>query len=213
MRSPRDLTQIRFVTANYPQLQGLRLVPFGIALLLATPLYAGWHFTQSGILLALWLVPVAVGCVLWWLVGQSYTRTFGQVQPLSRPTAPWHERAIVWGLLLAGLFLGQQVSSARLWLALMTLALLASVLFSLRRSASLSLRRHWLIISTVLATINLALLLPLPLLQPDAWPTRTLFAIWVASIGLGMLLGGLLDHRLLLRTLGAPTQDHDVQTV
>lgn len=213
MHPTRDLAQIRYVTENYQQLQGLRWVPLGVALLLATPLYAGWEFTQSGVLLALWVLPVAVGLGLWWLVGRYYTRTFGHVQPIARPKRTWREETVVWALLLAAIVVPRGTGSDRLRLLLITLVVLAFIVFYLRRTGNLRLRPHWIVLPTVLAAVNLALLTPLPFLRPDHWPFHTLFAIWVASIGVGMIVGGLLDHLLLLHTIGSPVQDGHAQTV
>jgi hypothetical protein len=196
-----DLARIRYVTTHYGGLQGLRLVPLGVVLLLATPLYAGWHFAQSGPLLALWLLPLVVGVGLQWLVGAYYTRTFGRVHPIHRTTRGWRASPLYWLVLLAALVLADHIRSPRLMLVVFCLLGMASAGLLLHRGGSLRLRVHWVVLTTLVAAVNVPLVILLPLLRSDPWTDYTLFALWVASASLCLIVGGLLDHRVLLRAL------------
>lgn len=210
------LAQIRYVTANYSQLQGLRLVPLGVALLLATPLYAGWHFAQSGLLLALWLLPLAVGLGLHRLVGAYYARTVGRVQPARRP-APGPPARLAhwlgWAVFVAVLVGGPRLGSPRLTLIGFSVLVCATLLASLWQAGHLRPRLHWLLLAALLAGVNLLLLTPLPLLRPDRWSDDTLFALWVGSVSLGLIVGGLLDHRLLMRAVTPIPEERHAATV
>lgn len=203
-----DLTRMRYITRNYGAMQGLRLVPWGVAVLVATPLYGGWHFTQSGLWLALWLLPFAVGLGLYGLVGVYYARTFGRVRPAHRLTIG--QRAALWVALVVVAFLLPRGVSPHLMLAVFSVAAVVATALQLWRTDGLPSRAHWVVLVALLAAVNLPLLLPLPLLRPERWSAYTLLALWLASWSLCLIVGGLLDHRLLVRTL-APAPEAEAE--
>ena len=72
MKTTDDLARIRFTTANFPSLQGLRQVALGAMLLIAIPiggLENIWLFTLLIVLLG----------VVWWRIGAYYDHRFGRV--------------------------------------------------------------------------------------------------------------------------------------
>lgn len=202
-----DLTRIQSVTANYRQLQGLRWLPLGVALLLATPLYAGWQFAPGGVLLALWLLPLALGLALHRLVAAYYARTFGWVQPLSRPSLQRGEEIVLWAVLLASLPLSQRMGGTGVLLVAVSVVACGLMVLPLRHAGSLRLRRHWPLLALLLAGATLALVLPLAPLHPERWSLYTPFALWVATLSLCLIIGGVLDDRLLRRSLAAAAED------
>jgi hypothetical protein len=73
-----NLEKIRFITANYSRLQGLKAVPPGILLFLIIL----WTNDQTGVNrdLALPLTWLAAGIILYALIDWYYRRTFGRVE-------------------------------------------------------------------------------------------------------------------------------------
>src|SRR5436305_5180436 len=74
----RDLDRIRFVTQHFTELQGLRMVPFGMIIVCAGLMnfFPSW---PRGILLL--TLPLFVGSIvmIFWML--SYYRSFGEVKP------------------------------------------------------------------------------------------------------------------------------------
>ncbi|GAC1399908.1 MAG: hypothetical protein NVSMB65_17850 [Chloroflexota bacterium] len=210
VRTTSNLGQIRYVTEHYRQLQGLRLVPFGAALLLAAPLYGGWHATQSGVLLALWLLPLAVGIGLSTLVSAYYARTFGRVQHVRRRLWTRRQEAALWVVLLGAIVATRPAGSPRLLLAAFTVVVIGGLFFTLRRSGGVRPRRHWAVLAGLLALVNLPLLVLLP---HAPWIDYTLLGIWTGSLSVCLIVGGLLDHRLLMRTLTATSRGGEGQAL
>jgi len=93
-----DLARIRFVTANYSALQGLRAVLIGLVMASA----AYWSSLKRGPSrdLTLPMVCAALFALAYWMIDRYYARVFGRVEP---PSRRWPE--ILIGLLFAPLAL------------------------------------------------------------------------------------------------------------
>jgi hypothetical protein len=95
MNETIDYRQLRFVTSNFPALQGLRQVALGIVLvlvILALRLGDPWNVVLFALLIAL------LG-IAWWQIGKYYERRFGHVEYRARFRRPgW--RSLVWIALL-----------------------------------------------------------------------------------------------------------------
>lgn len=217
--SEQLLQRIQFVTTYYPWLQGLRFVPFGVvqlvfAVWLALPEPEGVDAKGRlavGLLLLLGGQLVATGLYAW--VGRYYRQRFGEVQ-LSATTRQRMQRAISVSLvvgLIVGLVTALIRGSAQLpsgevpltgFLVLSALAMVWYWHWSGRMA------RHYLGVAAsfvVLAVLHAvdanpvyALLRTLPFTSDARGAAVTLVGIW----GLAVLVMGVMDHRLLVRTLG-----------
>src|SRR5215471_12235880 len=96
-----DYDRLRFVTSNFPALQGLRQVALGIVLalmILALRLDEPWNLVLFALLMAL------LGAA-WWRIGKYYEHRFGRVENripsyFSRFGAVLGWRSLVWVALL-----------------------------------------------------------------------------------------------------------------
>ena len=192
----RELQQIAWVTRHYDHLQGLRQLPFGFMFLLIAidksglwPWFSIWQ-PLSG------LAAVGLGVVGYWWIGQYYARTLGQVQPL--PHSKW--RMGVAAVVFLGLFyLAGTAEIARDWpFSASGLVISGGLVVYYWQNGRY--RPHYLILAVFMAVVSL---LPLTgllaveqvhLLGPDAVIGALLFALI-------SIVGGLVDHWLLIRTL------------
>jgi hypothetical protein len=200
MAAHTDLRQIRYVTANYQQVQGLRNVAYGAAFVAGGLVYALVPSAPWAIAAAMW-----VGIALNWLIGRYYQRTFGQVDPAGSEwgSTPYAARIpIVLGGFI--LIVAAVVAGLALYVLLGLFGLAWSIGYALylHRRGGLRLRPYWAVACAITAAVSLAILLPLPALAPlhHTSGMRPLLALYLVPMGLAMIVCGLLDHRLLLRT-------------
>jgi hypothetical protein len=76
----KDLNQVRMITANFSTIQGLKMVPIGLMLLVITL----WANFQSGPAPRELYFPggcIVVGSFFYWMVSRFYARTYGSVSP------------------------------------------------------------------------------------------------------------------------------------
>jgi hypothetical protein len=177
---------VRFVTANYYQLQGLRLVPLGVFLLILAASAAGWfqwlpHERR-------WLA-AAFGLTLLGSVAGTgyYRRRYGSVAQFGR--AGRNLLITLSVLIFVGLAQLDQrlvgtVSLAPLWIAV---ALLATVW------ADGWIRAHFLIGAAMWIAVGVVFSVP-------AAAESRLVAYYVAG-GFTLLVCGMGDHLLISRTL------------
>ena len=192
------LERIRHVTANYRDYQGLQQLPvalFVLSLLLVRDGEAGWL-----------LISLPVLMVLSALVRRYYRRRFGSVQALSSPG-----RTAVYMFVLVGfivcILLAANLSAAFGWSygPLGAAGLVFAVFFVALAYTHWRMRAHYLVAGAV---IGLAGLLPLGMLMPSGVhplsfaATESLLAAFAAVL----CIGGLLDHRTLVRTLPPVTE-------
>lgn len=216
--SEQQLQRIQFVTTYYDWLQGLRFVPFGLVTLgfaawLALPDPEGVVDAKgrvmAGQLVMLAAMLLATG--LHALLGAYYRRRFGVV----RRSATTHQRmqkalgmsvvvGLVVGLFAATLHKGFQVTEIPLSGFLFLSA--ASLVWYWHWSGRFA--RHYLGVAAgfaVLAALHAldanpvyALLRMLPFTSDIRAAPVTLVGTW----GLAVIIMGVMDHRLLARTLG-----------
>jgi hypothetical protein len=183
--------RIRFITAHYDQLQGLRLIPLGLYLLALAASALGWLSWLPGDparASAQWLAGIfcvalaaATATTAW------YRRRYGARAPLSR----WRRNA--WLVLAVGVFLVaahfDQYANAPIALAPFSVA--AALVLTVRADGWV--RAHFLI--AAVPWFLVAWILPL---HHDG-PSR--LVSYALAGGVALIVCGLGDHRLLSRTL------------
>lgn len=196
----RDPNTIRFLTSNYPLLQGLRLIPVGIVTLVLT----AWANTdrtasQDGAFL-LWCYLIAIGG--YFLTGRYYQHTYGAVRATRRRLALYLGIvAIASGLAMLTFWLDERYEGPVSFFGLFfAFGLMADYL-----CLTWPVRGRYLWIHPVFAGVVLVLSL-LPLLGASGWWTllgmhNAALAI-LLLISLFMLIDGWYTHRLLTRLLG-----------
>jgi hypothetical protein len=188
----RDMQLLRYAVASYSSLPGLRMTPYGFYILVWTVLakqllpVPDWLAQLAQATSGLWLVPIFA--VVYILVHRYYQRAFGRVSPLVRSSRRFWLTLLGMGLaLMTAIFVDKNL---RLPVMTFGLTLSAIVFVSLWPKRPYSL--HYLVMAGVVAGISL---LPLwGVFQPDQYAT-------VGLLGLGTicLLGGIIDHLLLLK--------------
>jgi hypothetical protein len=183
--------RIRFITAHYDQLQGLRLVPLGVYLLALAASGLGWlswlpgdparaSGQWLGVLFVLALV-AAVSATAW------YGHRYGARAPLSR----WRRNA--WLVLAVGIFLltaqFDQYTNAPIALAPFSVA--AALVLTVRADGWV--RAHFL-----MAAVPWFLVAWIPPLHHDG-PSR--LVSYAFAGGVALIVCGVGDHRLLSRAL------------
>ncbi|HRQ41734.1 MAG TPA: hypothetical protein PLD25_27755 [Chloroflexota bacterium] len=192
----QELQQITWVTRHYDHLQGLRQLPFGFMFLLIAIDKAGvWPW------FSIWqpltgLVAVGLGITGYWWIGRIYARTLGQVQQLPGQG----KRMGLFVVVFLGLFfIAGSVEIARNWpFSASGLVIAGGLVVYYWQNGRY--RPHYLILAAFMAFVSL---LPLTgllaveqvyLFGPDAVIGALLFSLIT-------VVGGLVDHWLLMRTL------------
>jgi len=198
----QDLKRVTSITRLYPRLRGLREVPWGIYILfLATD--AGARLLNTNFLMS--LLPVFIVWILEWFIGRYYEHTFGEVQPTS--DQQYYEK-IGSVILIVAIFVAISVETA-VNPPISLLLLIPSIIY-LRNGLTSRHARYYLGAALVCAFASiLPLLLSVPVseLYYTGPHNRT---IWVV-FGSLMIILGLLDHLLLMRTLKPLPQESDEQ--
>lgn len=178
------LRRLRYVTSNYPRLQGLRLVAVGIMMLLAIPVLELDSPWDTGLFAVL---TILLGVSLW-RIGVYYRRRFGALE--TRPEQPWvfpvarinlRLVAVLLFVLIAAFFLKLKVLSPG-WI----LGLVFAGLWALEE------RRWYYLLLAVPFVATAVLYRSAP---PDLWAKLC----W--GLPVGLIVGGILDHRYLVRSL------------
>jgi hypothetical protein len=202
-----QLQQLTRVTANYQGLQGLVYLPVGALLLiggLAAFVGSGEPFVLLGVVPAL----IAMG-----LITHYYHRRFGRVRSgeVGYQIAAAMAGLAVYLLLIVPINRLIHVPGAPdvpIWLTGVQVSLFLATMFLVgpllrRRPGDLVLARHWWVTIGVLLC---AALLPVGLLMEGGHPLNTAEFAWpgtAIAIGVPFIVGGILDHRLLVRTLSS----------
>lgn len=194
-----DLRRIEYVTSHYQEIQGLRIAPFGLWLIgisaLAMAGYVPARSPQAG-------AAILLGCLLSGLVvlvayraiGTRYERDYGVVRPLREPK-PRALSGCLSGagylfILYVAVMLGSRHVAAEVSLLLAGLLLVAAW-------RSRWYRKDYLALAAVLLGVY-----ALPF-GPAA----------MASNGMVVIVGGLLDHFLLIDTLAHTPEDEHARSV
>ena len=205
----RDLERIRYVTENYERLQGLRavttgvvLVLFGIVLSAGLPMrFTGFWTLQAllwgAVVLAMLLLPV-------W-VRSYYERRFGQARSRWRGLSRYEVMgmllvlAFVYGLLAANQFYGE---GAEQFLSSVAPGVYFGGLLVYEWWPKRSwLTAYWPVLAAVVAGSSPLLSLAA---QISGWQ---LLLPMIAILGIASIIGGLLDHLLLVRTMKSLPED------
>ena len=195
-----DLRRLQFLTENYTHLQGLRLIPFGVAFM-AKPLIWGPQLDKA---VLLGLMTVAV--VLFYWIGLYYKRTFGRVQ--RRRSAQLRDTLAVvlfFAAVVASLSLEERFQPP---VSLLGLSMAALFVYIYRCSAGQ--RPYYLAVAALFASLSLVPLLGIA--RPDEIFGRP---GWLGDIALGAayLFVGILDHLLLVRSLKPLPEESDADAV
>ena len=182
------LERLRYVSARYDQLQGLRFVPIGFVLVVfSVGLMVGFGVWMQ-VLLGASVVAALVGVPL---AGRMYRARFGEARPRGR------ERPAV--ALTVGAVVGLSVS----WLSNLELpiSLPGLAVGALTAAYAWRWRQFMRAHLVVAALLVLGSVLPLGQLTGDAVHPLS-DQVLALVIGVWLIVAGLLDHRLLVRTLG-----------
>ena len=204
-----DVERVRYVTRNFEQLQGLRYAPYGLAMVLFGFMSFLWFAPSSGFfdvrlvddLVFAGLLVVAM--VLHHQVSVYYGRRFGHVRRRS-----WGEKTrltFVFWIVIAAVFV---LSFFRDWFGQIGLSLLAGAAVAAFVLGDLWVERHrltayWAFLAVL--AVGVCFLPVFGVFEGRAFP------LVAVSLGGILLLGSLLDHLLLVRTLKPmPREDTDV---
>ncbi len=184
-----DLRRIHYVAEHYHQLQGLRLLPLGAAVLLAA--LAGRHAAAFGIsAAAACLLLLGAGVVASFPIAQYYERQFGRVA-----AGRWRAGAVTLiasATAVVGLAWLQGVRPAPVSLPLLFL----SIMLARLGLVAGRLRVHYVWIALACGTFAL-----LPLVGvPPALRAPALDAL----IGGSLIVAAIGDHRVLRRVMSGP---------
>jgi hypothetical protein len=191
--------RIRFITAHYDQLQGLRLVPLGLYLAAVAASGLDWlswlpgdppRASRQWLGVLFGLALVAAVCATMW-----YRRRYGARAPLSR------HRRNAWLVLAVGVFLlaARFDQYANAPIALAPLSVAAALVLTVRADGWV--RAHFL-----LAAVPWFLVAWIPPLHHDGTSRLVSYAL---AGGLALIVCGVGDHRLLSRSLlDAPEAAH-----
>jgi hypothetical protein len=195
------LEKIRFLTVNYSRLQGLKAVPSGLLLFLVVL----WTNGQKGPArdLALPILWLLIGIVLYAVIDWYYRRTYGRVEPTRR--ALWADAILstVFSLVALAAFaidveLGMPVSI----FALVFAAGLLSDYFRMLRLAGV--KSPAIFPAGLLCIIEMALSAFLPLLGEPAFAAigfrSPLFLVYAVD-GLITVVYGVAGHLYLIRSM------------
>ncbi len=215
--SEQQLQRIQFVTTYYDWLQGLRFVPFGLVQLgfaawLAMPRPEGVDVkARMGVAMLVMLGGMLMATALYALVGAYYRRRFGVV----RRSATTHQR--MQKALIGSTVVGLVVGLITAWLRKATdlteppvsgFLLISGLAVVWYWHWSGRVARHYLgvaagfvllgVLQAVDASPVYALLRALPFTSDGQGAAVTMAGSWGAAV----VIMGVLDHRLLSRTLG-----------
>ena len=198
----QDLKRIRFVTANYSYLQGLKWVPYGLWILLLVALlqipgrtpWASWG-------LAL-ITAVAVLAML--LIQRYYNRAFGRARPsLAHRLWEWGSAIVGGGLALVAFWLDM---TQKLPFSLLGLTCAAAILCDYARLNWYA--RGWFRNYALGMVLLVAIVSCLPALGVPIWPA---LLIVLTVMGVVLVVLGVLDHRLLVQTMKPAPEVNDGQ--
>ncbi|MQA95049.1 MAG: hypothetical protein GEV11_10525 [Streptosporangiales bacterium] len=207
MSAPPTAEQIRrmcAVTAIFNGLRGLMLLPAGLWLLAYGACFLFAPAARDWALAALIIMVGAMAAIT-----RHYRGRFGQVRT--------GDTAVQWGAAVVALVLfmasGIPVNlllDSPIWPQGLQIVLIMAIMTQLppllrRRPADLALTRHWQVMCVL---VGIAAVIPLGLLTGGAHPLNATDALgqgtMLAVLGVCYIAGGLLDHRVLVRSLTAP---------
>ena len=198
--SAANLHEVRAVTANYFFWQGWRWVPLGVVLCLLAASLSSDRLPGGIRDWGIWPLLVVAFWLSTTVLGRYYRRTFGDV----RPDGELHARRtnIKW-LVIYPAMLASMVVDMKLALPLLLSGLVWGASVELYRRSTGGGRRHYAVAAVLLGALGL---LPLAGVSPTGKAGVNLL---VGVVGVVYIVGGLLDHRALVRILGRPDRMAD----
>lgn len=201
-----DLKRLRFLAANYPMLQGLKSIPFGLVIVLLALWGNTIHKPTTDLTVPLLIIIVCA--ILYFVFDRFYSRTFGNVRK-----AHGH---LEWVLSIAGAVVGLaafafDVSPLRLPICTLGLVFAVSILFEYFRFTQFH-QERFLLLYPVSAAV-MAIVSLLPLLGVSLW--SDLFSIKSSILGITLFMGilfiivGVLGHLFLVRNLPPIQEAHN----
>jgi hypothetical protein len=194
MTTPRtDLDEVRAITANYFFWQGLRWIPLGIGLMVvAANLLAPRLFGSMGLLASL----VILAAALWMsttALGGYYRRHFGRVR--ADPRLHARRDSIKWMVVYPAMLVSMTIDMKLSLPVLISGFVWGASVEAYRRSTGGG-RLHYVVAAVACAAFGL---LPLGGAVPAG---RDGMSVLVGLFGFIYVVGGILDHRSLVRALG-----------
>jgi len=198
-----DLNRIRTVAAHYRSLQGLRVLPWFLWLLLISAVNPIIGLPQGRLdYQCLLVIPgIAVPWVLSKWIGDYYDRTFGRVEGLPPRNRPVEMLTTILFMVIA--YIGFVIDTAE-WLPISVVGLIMAAGFAVGWWKAGRFPVHMLVLAVVLVALSV---LPLAGI-PAAHHWTDLFGGFVNSIVLGIItsIGSVLNHIVLVRNLKALSQ-------
>lgn len=201
-----DVSPVQQTAARHEYLQGLRLVPFGLYCIFYALMYTIWWpqdgplSTQPGPV----GVAVVIACLSTYAIGAYYQRRTSTSLQLPR-TLPWIAGyaacllALVAGMAVDGIWY-PPVSVFGLTLA----ALVVAYWWVLGKF-----QRYCLVLAGILAVVALAAPFLVEVTEMFAVSTTPAINLMIGAAGVACIAGGILDHRILVRTLTPAMPDDD----
>jgi hypothetical protein len=186
-----ERNQLATAVAENTHFRGLFGVVCGLVMIVSSLGNAGWGPFDHD---AVFIVAVAVLGLVALALNRYYNDRFGWSRPTER-----HHRRMAAAILLGApaVFLGSMLLSSRaswsLDLPLNTIAISIALFMLMITAATVGIRRHHAVIFGCLLVAGL-----LPVWDRQGMSGNT--GLWMS--GVALILAGLLDHRLLVRTFG-----------
>lgn len=200
-----DLKDIRDITANFHYMKGLMMVPLGICNLLIAVLSLGW-VPQPWLLSSL-LCALLAAFFLLSATDQYYKKIFGSVQVKARV---YMQEAILATVSIVALLIAMFINTV-LWLPVNVCGLVLAAILLIGFWRGRRYGKHYIVMAAIIAALSL--LPPLGamikyLYATLQWPIILLSIQgnlqWFfinGIVGIIMIIGGLLDHRELVRSM------------
>lgn len=214
----RDLERVRYVTENYEDLQGLARVPVGLLVLAVWGFFLISNFEISSkfvadVVITLSLLIGGVMILLFFRIKGYYRRRYGRVRVIPNV---FKKRRVYSGVI--ALVVSLLASYLALWMGVMEnldpfpfILLGLGIMEVIDRWPERRFRPHHFVVGVLMALSGLILwLLVLSDRQyPDALVLHLLTALFVLSL----VVGGILDHLLLVRTMKSLPEEDDGRVV
>lgn len=214
----RDLERVRYVAENYEYLQGLTRIPVGLMSLVVYLLvvFTGFEITTKFVADIVLTLALLVGVVL--IVGffgirRYYENRYGRVRVIPRI---FRRRRIYGGLVAFIIFLilfglGFLTSAANVWEPYPLFLVFMDVTEVIDRWPERVIRPHYFIIGVLMAIAG-SILWTMEVSQVG-YPEDIFLHLLAAVLILYLVVGGIVDHLLLVRTMKSLPEEDDGRAV
>jgi len=181
----QNLEHIRYISANYEDMQGLRQLPLGLVVLTVGGLsIASSNNLIEGLWVALMMVVVVIGgAIISDLIARWYRNTYGNIQSNRK----WILEAV-----LAGVVIIASLAETHLHLPFSFAMLIIGLYYVYQWRLANNLLPHYLFIGLI-AIIATAL--------PQVVQSEDLIAWYMVVVGVMISLAGIFDHNTLTQNL------------